>query len=66
MNKKYTTFGYVLHIILRAAELTSFLLLIAFTCECENGGSVKSYLIKAAICLIIMGVTEFSHDKIFE
>lgn len=65
-GRKYTKFGYYLHTALCVTGATSFLALLGFTAECEQGGSVEAYIVKAGISVIVLVASVLLHNKIFE
>lgn len=66
-GRKYTTFGYYLHITLCVTGLLSFLLMLGFTGSCENGYmSVRDYLVRGGICTAVFGASILIHNRVFE
>lgn len=63
-GRKYTKFGYFLHLTLTVSGFTSFILLLVCAGESDLGGELD--VMKAIICLIVFGASVLLHNKIFE
>lgn len=63
-GRKYTKFGYFLHLALTVSGFTSFILLLGCACESDLGG--KFDVMKVIICTIVFGASVLLHNKIFE
>lgn len=63
-GRKYTKFGYFLHLALTVSGFTSFILLLGCACESDFGGELD--VMKAIICMIVFGASVLLHNKIFE
>ena len=66
-GRTYTKFGYALHVTLTTLGIASFLLLIAFTCECDLGNiTSQQWEVRALPCVTVFGASILLHNKIFE
>ena len=63
-GRKYTKFGYFLHLALTVSGFTSFILLLGCACESDLGGELD--VMKVILCTIVFGVSVLLHNKIFE
>lgn len=63
-GRKYTTFGYYLHVALTVSGITSFIVLLGYAGESDLGGELE--VVKMIICLIVFGASVLLHNKIFE
>lgn len=63
-GRKYTKFGYFLHLALTVSGFTSFILLLGCAGESDLGGEFD--VMKVIICTIVFGASVLLHNKIFE
>lgn len=63
-GRKYTKFGYFLHLALTVSGFTSFILLLGCASESDLGGELN--VMKVIICTIVFGASVLLHNKIFE
>lgn len=63
-GRKYTMFGYILHLALVLSGTASFIVLLSSACESDAGGDVK--ILKVVVCLIVFWASVLLHNKIFE
>lgn len=63
-GRKYTKFGYFLHLALTVSGFTSFILLLRCACESDLGGELD--VMKVILCTIVFGASVLLHNKIFE
>lgn len=63
-GRKYTTFGYFLHLALTVSGFTSFILLLGCAGESDLGGELD--VMKVIICTIVFGASVLLHNRIFE
>ena len=63
-GRKYTTFGYFLHLALTVMGFLSFFAAIGYCGTSDLGGELEAG--KIAICTIVFGACVFLHNKIFE
>lgn len=63
-GRKYTKFGYFLHLALTVSGFTSFIILLGCACESDLGGELD--VMKVILCTIVFGASVLLHNKIFE
>ena len=63
-GRKYTKFGYFLHLALTVSGFTSFILLLGCACESDFDGELD--VMKVILCTIVFGASVLLHNKIFE